>query len=63
MLAALIPNAEINDRALESFFVTVDEIERRTGLKFFSELSVSSATRGQELARLSGEFPGLGCGR
>jgi endonuclease G len=38
MFAAIVPNHENVSGSLDQFTVTVDEIERRTGLDFFSEL-------------------------
>jgi endonuclease G len=38
MLAAIIPNSENPPQPLNSFAVTVDEVERRTGFDFFSFL-------------------------
>jgi endonuclease G len=38
MFAAIVPNHENVSGSLEQFTVTVDEIEQRTGLDFFSEL-------------------------
>jgi endonuclease G len=38
MFAAIVPNHENVSGSLDQFAVTVDEIEQRTGLDFFSEL-------------------------
>jgi endonuclease G len=38
MFAAIVPNQENVSGSLEQFSVTVDEVERRSGLDFFSEL-------------------------
>jgi endonuclease G len=38
MFAAIVPNQENVSGSLDQFTVTVDEIEHRTGLDFFSEL-------------------------
>ena len=38
MYAAIMPNAAIGDEPLASFLTTVDEVERKTGLDFFSGL-------------------------
>ncbi|MFN7922855.1 MAG: DNA/RNA non-specific endonuclease [Bryobacteraceae bacterium] len=39
MYAAIVPNAEISVQSLDDFAVSVDEVERLTGLDFFSNLS------------------------
>lgn len=41
LTAAMIPNAEATGRSLETYAVTVTEVEKRTGLKFFPELDIS----------------------
>ncbi|MFN7920126.1 MAG: DNA/RNA non-specific endonuclease [Bryobacteraceae bacterium] len=39
MYAAIVPNAEVSFESLDDFAVSVDEVERRTGLDFFSTLA------------------------
>ncbi|MFM8332983.1 MAG: DNA/RNA non-specific endonuclease [Candidatus Methylumidiphilus sp.] len=69
MLAFIMPQAVRGDEPLDHYLVSVDTIEKRTGLDFFPELedgeenrleaSVDPAPwRLQELARLPGRFSG-----
>ncbi|MFN7918550.1 MAG: DNA/RNA non-specific endonuclease [Bryobacteraceae bacterium] len=39
MYAAIVPNAEVSAESLDDFAVSVGEVERRTGLDFFSSLA------------------------
>lgn len=53
LIAVIMPNAECTSRSLESFLVTVAEVERRAGLSFFPE-STGSSRRATRSAAESG---------
>jgi endonuclease G len=45
MYAAIVPNADPRETPLAEFIVTVEEVERRTGLDFFRALEDSEERR------------------
>ncbi len=45
MYAAILPNAATNGEPIESFTTSVDEVERLTGLDFFSALGDTEEDR------------------
>jgi endonuclease G len=57
LYAAILPNAEQVEEGLNQFAATVDEVERRTGLDFFSALADSEEGPLESVRRL---FPAPG---
>jgi endonuclease G, mitochondrial len=51
MLAAIIPNQAGLTQALDDFSVSVDEVEARTGLDFFSALEDTEEAALESLRR------------